>query len=192
MAQQPQQAQHVQQVQHAQQAQHRPQHVIASCQDGGEEKHTSALTAGHIGQAQQDSLLHHYQPPTQHVHHSQPHVKDLHHSQPHMRDLDQFQPQIDGVHDGQSQIQDERNDWRQQGSLPVAQWLNQADDASRCVPGPDCSAPGHMAGLDENALGIAPANAQQVNNAPLNSANITCFLPHLGLRALGQAQLSSL
>lgn len=174
--QQTQPAQHVQQVQHAQKAQHQPQHVTASCQHDGEDRHTGALTAGdyrHENTMSKDSTLHHPQPPTQ----------DLHHCQPHMKDLGDSQPQSEGVHDGQPKIADERNDWRQQGLLPVAQWLNQADDASRCVPGPDCNAPGQIAGLDDNAVGTT--TVQQVNisapeQPPTIPVSCRALTPHLG------------
>ena len=184
--QQPHQAQNVQQIQYAQQAQHQPQHVNASCLNDSEEQHTGALTAGDVGPEQQDSLLHHSQPPTQDRHHSQPHAKDLHSSQLYMRDLHHSQPDSEAVQDSQPMIEDERNDWRQQRSLPVAQWLNQAGDARGCVPGPDCNAPGHMAGLNENAPGhMAGLNVNAPGHIAGLNENAPGHMARLAENALG-------
>ena len=73
-----------------------------------------------------------------------------------------FWPPGEDICDGPSPMEGDRNDWRQQGQLPVAKWLSQADDAGGCAPGLHGDAPRNMAGLDGDALRSVPANVQQV------------------------------
>ena len=179
-AQHEQQAQHAQQAKHAQQAHHQQQHVKASRLYGDWEQHAGGPAAdshwkmpGHQQQntMQRDSKLRL----------AQQRANELHHRQPEKKALDDCQPRREGFHDGLSQMDDDYNDWRQKGHLPVTHWLrSQADDTGKCVPGLHGDALGDMARLNGDALGSMPANVQQVTGsatAPLFClafSNMTC------------------
>ena len=154
------------QAQHAGQAQQQQQHIQAMCLHGDEEQHADGPTAdarwimpGHQQQnaMQQDA-----------THLAQQHAKELHHCQPEQADLDYLQPQSEHMHDGQSQVDNDCSDWRQQGHRPVAHWLmSQAEDSGECEPGLHGSAPGNTAGLHgafDDSRNV-PANVQQVTKS---------------------------
>ena len=108
--------------------------------------------AQHAQQAQRVQQAQH----TQRAEHAQ------HQQQAQQEQHRQFGPQSEDTHDGQSQMEGDCNNWRQQGQLPVAKWLSQADDAGGYAPGLHGDAPGDMAGLAGDALRSVPANVQQV------------------------------